>query len=39
MVLARWVLALGLAVAAANFLSKWLERRRPPLAEGLPARD
>ncbi|MGH7065088.1 MAG: HupE/UreJ family protein [Stellaceae bacterium] len=41
MLLARWVLALGLAVAAANFLSKWLERRRPPLAAptGLPARD
>ncbi len=31
MVLARWVLALGLAIAAANFLSKWLDRKRPDL--------
>lgn len=33
MVLARWVLALGAAVAAANFLSKWLDRRHPALIE------
>jgi hypothetical protein len=31
MVLARWILALGLAVAAANFLSKWADRKRPQL--------
>lgn len=31
MVLARWVLALGLAVAAANFLSKRVDRKRPRL--------
>jgi len=32
-VLARWVLALGAAVVAANFLSKWLDRRHPALIE------
>ncbi len=31
MVLARWILALGLAVAAANFLSKRVDRKRPRL--------
>ncbi len=31
MVLARWVLALGLAIAAANLLSKWVDRKRPQL--------
>jgi HupE/UreJ protein len=31
MVLARWVLALGLAIAAANLLSKWIDRKRPDL--------
>jgi hypothetical protein len=35
MVLARWVLALGLAVVAANLFAKWLDRRHPPrLAAG-----
>jgi hypothetical protein len=33
MVLARWVLALGAAVIAANLLSKWLDRRHPALIE------
>jgi HupE / UreJ protein len=33
MVLARWVLALGAAVVAANLLSKWLDRRHPALVE------
>jgi hypothetical protein len=33
MILARWVLALGLAVVAANLLSKWLDRRHPALIE------
>jgi HupE / UreJ protein len=33
MVLARWVLALGVAFVAANFLSKWLDRRHPALVE------
>jgi HupE / UreJ protein len=33
MVLARWVLALGAAVVAANLLSKWLDRRHPALLE------
>jgi HupE / UreJ protein len=33
MELARWVLALGAAVAAANVLSKWLDRRHPSLIE------
>jgi HupE / UreJ protein len=33
MVLARWVLALGAAVVAANLLSKWLDRRHPALIE------
>jgi HupE / UreJ protein len=32
-VLARWVLALGAAVVAANLLSKWLDRRHPALIE------
>ena len=41
MELARWVLALGLAVGAATFLSKWLDRRHPELIEPnpIPARD
>ncbi len=33
MLLARWVLAIGAAVVAANFLSKWLDRRHPELIE------
>jgi hypothetical protein len=33
MVLARWVLALGAAVVAANQLSKWLDRRHPAFVE------
>ncbi len=33
MELARWVLALGVAVAGATFLSKWLDRRHPALIE------
>ncbi len=33
MELARWVLALGLAIAAAIFLSKWLSRTHPSLVE------
>src|SRR5271170_1361371 len=33
MELARWVLALGIAVAAATFLSKWLDRKHPALIE------
>ena len=33
MVLARWVIALGFAVGAAAFLSKWLDRRHPALIE------
>jgi HupE / UreJ protein len=33
MVLARWVLALGAAIVAANLLSKWLDRRHPALVE------
>jgi hypothetical protein len=33
MILARWVLALALAVVAANLLSKWLDRRHPALIE------
>ena len=33
MVLARWVLALALAIGAATFLSKWLDRRHPALIE------
>jgi hypothetical protein len=37
MVLARWVLALGAAVAAANLLSKWLDRRHPALIESSSA--
>jgi hypothetical protein len=32
-VLARWILALGAAVVAANLLSKWLDRRHPALVE------
>lgn len=41
MVLARWILALGLTVIAANFLSKWLDRRHPALVEPnpVPAQD
>jgi hypothetical protein len=41
MELARWVLALGLAVAAAVFLSKWLSRAHPALVEpdAVSARD
>jgi HupE / UreJ protein len=31
MVLARWILALGLAGAAAHLLSKWVDRKRPQL--------
>ena len=33
MELARWVLALGLAITAAIFLSKWLSRTHPSLVE------
>jgi HupE / UreJ protein len=33
MELARWVLALAIAIAAATFLSKWLDRRHPALIE------
>ncbi len=33
MVLARWVLALGAAIVAANLLSRWLDRRHPELVE------
>jgi hypothetical protein len=36
MVLARWVLALGAAVAGATFLSKWIDRRHPALIEPSP---
>jgi hypothetical protein len=36
MLLARWVLALGAAVVAANWLSKWLDRRHPALVEPAP---
>ena len=32
MILARWTLALALAVAAANFFSNWVDRKRPRLA-------
>jgi HupE / UreJ protein len=33
MVLARWVLAIGAAIFAAGFLSRWLDRRHPALIE------
>ncbi len=33
MVVAQWIVALGLAVTAALFLSRWLERRWPRLVE------
>jgi hypothetical protein len=36
MVVARWVLALGVAVAGATFLSKWIDRRHPALIEPSP---
>ncbi len=41
MTLARWVLALGVAIAAAILLSKWLDRRHPALIEpnAVPAQD
>jgi HupE / UreJ protein len=41
MVLARWVLALGLAIAAAGLLSKWVDRKRPRLVTPgtLPVED
>ena len=41
MELARWVLALGIAITAATFLSKWLDRRHPALIEAntVPAQD
>jgi hypothetical protein len=41
MVLARWVLALGLSVGAATFLTKWLDRRHPELVEpnAIPGQD
>jgi hypothetical protein len=29
MVLARWILAVALAVSAAQFLGKWIERKWP----------
>jgi hypothetical protein len=32
-VLARWVLALGIAIAGAVWLSKWIDRRHPGLIE------
>jgi HupE / UreJ protein len=31
--LARWVLALGIAITAATYLSRWLDRRHPALIE------
>jgi len=39
--LARWVLALGVAVVAATYLSKWLDRRHPSLiqASASPGQD
>ncbi len=37
MLLARWVLALGAAVVAANMLSRWLDRKHPALIEASPA--
>jgi HupE / UreJ protein len=33
MELARWVFAIGIAITAATFLSKWLDRRHPELIE------
>lgn len=37
MELARWVLALGVAIVAATYLSKWIDRRHPGLIEASPA--
>jgi hypothetical protein len=39
MILARWVLALGLAVVAATLLSKRLERRQRPMPQADASRS
>lgn len=41
MVLARWALALGIAILGAVWLSKWIDRRHPSLieAKGAPGHD